>query len=134
MAEPNFNWGLLEGPSCVRVISDCYDEVTRWKPNLFSVPFGNTGERFVVELTRLFNCYASASSLESIALKAAYLFPHLVLQKSSANLTSKIIRSHIDRRLDLWVEGQFRDLLVEGQDIQSHLSSPKSNVLFAKRN
>ena len=35
MAEPNFSWGNLEGPQCVRTISDCYNEVIRWKSNLF---------------------------------------------------------------------------------------------------
>ena len=80
------------------------------------------GEKFVKELTRLFNDYANASSLESIAIKAAHLLPLLVLQSSSEKIKSKLIAAHIDRRLNLWLEGHFLDLLKEGRDIQHRLS------------
>ena len=54
-------------------------------------------------------------------LKAAFLFPHLILQRSSAKLRPKDISTHIDRRLSQWHQGAFSELLCEGQTIQSHL-------------
>ena len=42
-------------------------------------------------MARFFNGYANASAIESIAIKAAHLLPHLVLQKSSAKLKAKTI-------------------------------------------
>ena len=121
MADPHFAWGSLDGPSCVSLISDCYDEAVHWKPNLFRLPAGRVGERFVKELSRLFNDYAIASALESVALKASHLLPLLVLQRSSNKLKNNVITSHIDHRLTLWHEGHFHDLVCEGRDIQRRL-------------
>ena len=124
MADPVFVWGSLDGPTCITCICTCYDEAVHWKPNLFRLPTGRVGrEKFVKELTRLFNDYATASALESIAIKAAHLLPLLVLQRSSGKLKSKVIAAHIDRRLNLWLEGRFLDLLGEGRDIQPRLST-----------
>ena len=99
LADPNFVWGSLDGPTCVSVISDSYDVVVHWRPNLFRLPAGRVGEHFIKELSRLFSAFASKSSLESVALKAAFLLPHLILQCSSPKLHPKDITAHIDRRL-----------------------------------
>ena len=101
--------------------------VVHWRSNLFRLPTGRVGEKFIKELSRLFSAFATKSSLESIALKAAFLFPHLVLQCSSPKTHSKDITAHIDRRLSQWHQGAFSELLCEGQTIQSHL--PKRNTL-----
>ena len=126
LTDPNFVWGSLDGPTCVSVISDSYDVVVHWRPNLFRLPAGRVGEHFIKELSRLFSAFASNSSLESVALKAAFLLPHLILQCSSPKLRPKDISAHIDRRLSQWQEGAFSELLCEGQTIQSHL--PKRNT------
>ena len=65
MADPVFVWGSVDGPSCISSINSCYDEAIHWKPNLFRLPSGRVGES---ELSRLFNDYANASALESVAL------------------------------------------------------------------
>ena len=98
-------------PDCVSVISDCYDVAVYWRPNLFLLPTGRVGELFIKELCRLFSNYANVSSLESVTFKAAFLFPRLILQRTSAKLRTKLISSHIDRRLSLWHQGAFSDLL-----------------------
>ena len=117
MADPVFVWGSFDGPTCASNITACYEEAVHWKPNLFCLPSGRVGETFVAELSRLFNGYATASALESVALKAAHLLPILVLQKTSKKLKNKAITSHIDRRLTLWQDGCFLDLLREGRNI-----------------
>ena len=48
---------------------------------MFRVPSGKAGNTFGHELSRLFREYANGSCLESIALKAAMIFPILLLQK-----------------------------------------------------
>jgi hypothetical protein len=45
------------------------------------VPVAKSGKEFVRELSRLFSAFASASSMESIALKATVVMPILLLQK-----------------------------------------------------
>ena len=45
------------------------------------IPSGAQGKRFVGELARLFNAFASESALEVFAIKAAMAMPALLLQK-----------------------------------------------------
>uniref|UniRef100_A0A1X7SUI9 Tesmin/TSO1-like CXC domain-containing protein n=1 Tax=Amphimedon queenslandica TaxID=400682 RepID=A0A1X7SUI9_AMPQE len=81
VAEPYFQWNNISGRKCIKLIDKCYDRAVHWIPNLFKVPHGKSGKSFVQELSLLFRAYAEASAKESIALKAAFLFPLLVLQK-----------------------------------------------------
>lgn len=97
-----------------------YRTIFRWTHNL-TLPVGRVGEQFIKELSRLFSIFASKSSLESIALKDAFLLPHLILQRSSAKLHPKDTSVHIDHCLSQWRQGAFSELLREGQTIQSHL-------------
>ena len=94
-----------------------------WRPNIFVVPSGRTGEAFANELSRLFCVYATASPLESVAMKAVFLFPLLILQRSSRKAKTKEAVSHIERRLQPWSEGSFDEQLSEGNSIQARLSS-----------
>lgn len=126
MVESLFIWGTLDGQSCATAVADCYSVAVHWKINLFRVPSGKAGESFVKELSRLFRAYALASALESVALKAAFLFPILVLQRSSQKLKQKEVVSHIDRQLQLWQEGAFWELLSEGMSIQARRKTPSS--------
>ena len=80
--EPTFTWGNQDGSSFADSVTCCYAEVVRWKRNLFKVPSGKAGASFVKELTCLFKAYTEASALESVALKAVMILPHLLLQKS----------------------------------------------------
>ena len=50
-ADPSFMWGDLPGDECVQLVNNCYDEAIHWKPNLFKVPNGNDGEKFVKEMS-----------------------------------------------------------------------------------
>lgn len=59
--------------------------------NLFMVPYGKAVKSFVSELARLFKAFATASALESIALKAATLMPILLLQKPVSKSKAKDI-------------------------------------------
>ena len=62
-------------------INDAYSKIVHWKHNLFMIPSGAQCKRFVGELARLFNAFASESALEVFAIKAAMTMPALLLQK-----------------------------------------------------
>ena len=64
------------------VISRCYPKAVHWIPNLFKIPYGKQGRLFIMELTCLFCLYSEDSAMECITLKAAIVFPLLVLQKT----------------------------------------------------
>ena len=126
-ADPLFTWGALSGAQCVSVISECYSTAVHWRPNLFRVPSGKVGEAFIKELSRLFSSYGS-SALESIALTAASLMPLLLLQCPSKGANRQVLITHLERRLNLWTNGAFFDLLHEGESLQARLPKSTSSV------
>ena len=81
----SFTWGSFDSGTLINSLNAAYDEVVHWKPNFFKDPYGNTGKSFVSELGRLYKAFATGSTMESIAKKAAIVLPILLLQKSSCN-------------------------------------------------
>ena len=124
--EPSFTWGNVDGATLTHAITCCYNEVVHWKRNLFKVPFGKARNSFVKELTRLTRAYAEASALEAIALKAAMVMPHLLLQKSHHTSKAKDHVVQLERRLKSWAEGDIDQLLHEGHTIQRQLISSRN--------
>ena len=116
---PNFQWGQKHGEYFVQIVNRCYDEAVHWRRNLFKIPSGKAGVAFVQELSRLFQAYAESSALEGVAFKAAMILPALLLQKPHARSRTKEHTKHLERRLNLWKEGDLASLLDEGQTIQS---------------
>ena len=78
---PVFSWGNHNAEDFSHALEASYSEVVHWRLNSFKVPLGKAGKEFVHELSRLFLAFASASSMESIALKATIVLPILLLQK-----------------------------------------------------
>ena len=78
---------------------------------------------FVQEMASLFQSYADASAREKVALKAAMVYPALVLQKPFKTSKSKDHIKYIERRHRLWKQGNFKALLEEGRAIQGRLHS-----------
>ena len=127
LTDPNFQWGSMEGASFCSVIESCCNEIMHWRKNIFKVPYGNVGDAFVKELTRLFHSYAVSSCLESIALYAAMVMPTLLLQKPPGKVAAKELTKHLNRRLSLWADGDVESLLNEGRAIQARLKPRHDN-------
>ena len=72
-----FLWGNHSAADFANILEATYSEVVHWRRNCFAVPFGKAGREFVDELSKLYLSFASASALESIALKAATVLPIL---------------------------------------------------------
>ena len=127
---PNFMWGSHNGSLFSDKIKATFEEVIHWHRNIFQVPSGSTGKTFVAELAHLFQAYADNSSLETIALKATTIMPILLLQKPHSKSKVKDHIRHLQRRLDLWLDGDLQSLLDEGKCIQKRLTSTirSSNV------
>ena len=118
---PTLSWGSVDGMVFSDRIEHCYKECVHWKRNLFKVPSGRAGTAFVKETTRLIRAYAEVSALEGIALKALIVMPQLLLQKSHRTSKTKEHVSQLQRRLQLWEDGDTDRLLHEGRTIQGRL-------------
>ena len=75
---------------------------------------------FVQEQARLFTAYAESSALESISLKTAMVMPTLLLQKPHQRSKPKELRTHLERRLNLWSQGNLEGLMNEACTIQNN--------------
>ena len=51
MAVPSFNWGPLNAEAFTASLNSSCSEIVHWRPNLFTVPYGNIGKTFVLELS-----------------------------------------------------------------------------------
>ena len=128
MSEPVFSWGQQSSESFTYSLHATYSEVVHWRPNLFRVTQGHVGSAFVSELARLFNAFATASALESVALNAATVLPILLLQKPSRNSKLKQHISCLERCMKIWQAGDLNELVLERRTIQKRLpkTSPDS--------
>ena len=145
MQSPTFTWGERDAVSVISTISSAYSEVVGWKKQLFPIPWGNVGSSFISELARLYRAYAEKSSLECIALRAAAIMPGLLLQKPHAKSKHKEHRVCLERRMNLWRDGDFEALRFEGRTLQKYLKKhppypstsnhdpDKSGLQFAKK-
>ena len=126
--KPNFRWSeSVDGQAFVDLVVKAYEDVVHWRQNVFSVPSGKTGKEFVGELARLFRGYGESSALEAIALKAAMVFPPLLLQKPHPKAKTKDHIICLERRMALWHDGNIAELLREGKIIQQKLISSPSH-------
>ena len=117
-------WQDISGEDFVKAIDEAYNQTVHWVPNLFMLPSGSSGKQFIVELAKLYDAFASKSSYESFAIKAAMTMPALLLQKPPHSKSKT--HDHIlclNRRIALWEKNDVAELLMEGKLIQSHLRS-----------
>ena len=126
MAGPSFVWAECDAETFAHSLSAAYTEVVKWKPNTFSIPFGNSGKKFVQELSRLFRAYAEGSALESVALKAITVMSILLLQRPARNSKTKDHSSCLERRLHSWQAGDINGLVLEGRCLQKRLPKTTS--------
>ena len=113
----------MTGEQLCKKIDECFEEMVTWRRYIFKIPSGKQGQSFVSELAKLFSSFGVATSMECIALKAAMVSPSLTLQKRLPSHQSKA-KDHafcIQRRLQLWGDGEIDKLIKEVRAIQSHL-------------
>ena len=123
-----FTWGEHDSSAFSSSVKAAYSEIVHWKRNIFAVPSGALGKRFVNELARLFRAYADASALEGVALCAAMVVPALLLQCPHRSSKTRVNKACLERRLRLWEEGDIHSLLHEGRCIQQRL--PRRQLTF----
>ena len=132
-SQPDFQWGSLDGKSFCNAINEAYNDVIHWKRNIFLLPSGAAGKSFIQEIIFLLEAFSKASALESIALKASFVMQILLLQKPSQKSKSRDHVIHLNRRLELWRQGNISSLIQEGKCIQRYLVNrsrpPDDNVI-----
>ena len=93
-----------------------------WKRNLFGLSIGAPGKAFINKLAKLINEWASKSPNQDICFKALMVMPSLISQITSNKCKTSEIKSHVERRFNLW-ENNNVGLLDETIMIQKKASS-----------
>ena len=128
MSREPFKWGSLDGEEFVRLISEVYEEMSTFRKNLFVIPSGLHGKKFIREKAKLVDCWAKSNALERIALKAAAVMDFLLLQRTSPKSTSQKNKLALERRLNDWQAGNISKLFEEVQAIHEHLDTHRSRM------
>lgn len=126
---PNAVWGTLTYDDVNLIGSAMYEEIVHWRKNLFKLPSGASGKRYIRELTRLIDVWNSDSQpMCNIALKMSMVMPAVLLQKPSRKSSAKQHTEYLNKRLSLWEDGKFNELMIEGRTIQKAVSkfTPKT--------
>ena len=118
-------WGLLKGPFIKETFGNAYDEIIKWKKNLFKVPSGAQGKAYVKATSKVINYYVNNSPLQNVAMTALMVMPALLLQKPSKRSKTKDHVRHLEDRLKLWEKGDIKGLIKEGKAIQKRITSSK---------
>eukprot|EP00116_Pleurobrachia_bachei_P002344 sb/3462606/ len=118
-------WGDYTSGELHEVFESLSEATANWIPNLFPVPFSTVGKNFIEELTRLITGFTHNPNAEIYALSAAVLAPTLLLQKPSRTSKNKAHMEILERRLEMWKRGEFKELLREGKAVQRPLKPSK---------
>ena len=126
--EETFHWGERKGSDFTDDLNIAYKQIVFWRQNLFLLPSGKYGKKFIREITRVINCWVDDTALKSVALKPIMVMPALLLQKTSQTSKLKDLVAALSHGLDLWEQGNLKELLFEGQSIQSQLKRSKKTL------
>ena len=118
-----FTWGKLNNNEFTNHVNNIYERIVYWKKNLFLLPTGKAGRKFIEELTRLLYCWVNDTTMKDVAFKAVIIMPSLLLQKPSKASKSKYHLIALERRMEDWFNGDLQKLLHEGDTIQKGLQS-----------
>ena len=142
-AEPSLiNWGKRSDGSTIvlssSTIINAYNEIVRWKKNVFLVPYGKIGREFIDQVTSHINDWNNSSDNCHVSLKAAFVLLAVGLQKPGLKSKAKDHQDALAKRLVLWREGEISKLLRECKIIQGRIgklkgsASPDKTKVFAK--
>ena len=118
-------WGKLSLSYLTQVTNSAYEEIIKWRKNLFVVPSVATGKKFISECTRLITSWNDRSPICNISMKLFMLMPSLLLQKPNKKSKTQDHIVCLQRRIELWNDGDFDCLIRDGRAIQNHLLKNK---------
>ena len=102
-------------------VKKAYEEIVRWRKNIFDLPKGHAGKQFVAEMSTLVRSWTNKTAKRCYALKALMIMPTLLLQRTSKKTKSSENKETLKRRLQLWKNNQIGELLHECRTLQNRL-------------
>ena len=111
------------------LITGAYEAVaTSYRKNIFALPSGKQGKRYVKEMTRLLLQEVQEGPLQLLAGKAKALMPHLLMQRTAKGNKKKQDAANLGRRLDMWEKGEISELLKEATVFQNRIEDNSKSM------
>ena len=122
-----FKWGNEGSVNITKYICDAYEKIVFWRKNIFMLPTGSIGKKYVVETTKLLNAWTSNSPMKDIAFKAIiHIMPSLLLQKPRKTSKAKDHTKALERRMELWWNGDINALVFEAETNKNRMRTVNS--------
>ena len=131
-SQEKFCRNFVAGNTFEKDLNNACEKIVHWNKNLFMLPSGAVGKRYVEEVTRLMELCTQDTPLKSISLKAIHAMPALLLQKPSKSSKARDHLQALERRIKLWDEDNIKGLLYEDMTIQQRLRPNKEGMTIAK--
>ena len=106
-----------DGSQRLDLWSSIWERVTRLKGSLYTLPGGSVAKEFI----SLYNQEVSEFANGKKKSESFICFPSLVLQKDKHIKRTKDIRILLKRRMRMWQDGLFRELIKEAEDCDRKL-------------
>ena len=90
-----------------------HNEAMFWKPNLFEPPKCHATKDLMKLMVDLVNDYIANALRSSLAMTTSMIIPQLLLQKQHEHLTRTENTKCLERRIQLWKEGELDQLSKE---------------------
>ena len=129
----NVTWGDMVGELLIKnELTLIYDEIIRWKKNLFQLPRGGSAEKFIKELTRLIYLFVNKTAWKKVALQMVHVFIPLMLQKPSINSKARDHSKYLLTRLQSWKDGDLKSLMEQNRAIQRKVKQQRCKEAESK--
>ena len=130
----NIRWGTMQGEVAIRAkVTSIYDEVTKWRKNLFMTPRGKAGTDFIKTITKLIQYFTNSSKWSRLSLALVHIFIPLMLQKPSSKSKAKDHSKYLEKRMKLWNDGDLDSIMAENREIQKRLKHSQDKKKESKQ-
>ena len=127
-SEPLFMWNNVDGATFTRSVTEAYEEVVKFRKNLFVLPTSKVSDEFVREHARLFRLTTPGNPCESTAQTAMAIMEHLLLQRPHPKAKTRECNDALKRRWESWKAGDIYELLSEAKAIQGNLEQSRPEM------
>ena len=126
ISEPteDLTWNGRQGKEFENLINSIYEEIIYFKKyNIFEPSQSNTLGQPVKEITNLITHYNVDAPINKLALKIIMIMPSLLLQKLHPKAKAQENNEAFKRRMKLWADGKFEELMSEAKAVQKRLDN-----------
>ncbi|KAI0983486.1 hypothetical protein GJ496_010088 [Pomphorhynchus laevis] len=110
--------------SLSKSVNEAFDEVITWRSNLFRLPKCAESSKFVSILAAVYESFVLRTFPSDEVFKLTVLLPQLVLQRNGV-MPISTRRKILLRRLKMWSNKEYVELLSEARELQSQLRFSK---------